>query len=92
LTDPAVLAHLTPLALDETKVTPGLLGFVVFAVLGVATWFLLRNMTQQFKKVDFPEEPVSGPDDPAKPEGFNVQESAEQETTAAHRPGDSHRA
>ncbi|GAA1974762.1 hypothetical protein [Kitasatospora viridis] len=44
------------LALDESKVTPGLLGFVVFAVLGVATWFLLKSMNSRFKKIDFAEE------------------------------------
>ncbi|MFF4344142.1 hypothetical protein ACFY00_29955 [Kitasatospora sp. NPDC001540] len=45
------------LALDEAKVTPGLLGFVVFAVLGVATWFLLKSMNARFKKIDFVEQP-----------------------------------
>ncbi|MFJ5923158.1 hypothetical protein ACIQF6_11185 [Kitasatospora sp. NPDC092948] len=45
------------LALDETKVTPGLLGFVVFAVLGIATWFLLKSMNARFKKIDFTEQP-----------------------------------
>ncbi|KDN83230.1 hypothetical protein KCH_47120 [Kitasatospora cheerisanensis KCTC 2395] len=45
------------LALDETKVTPGLLGFVVFAALGIATWFLLKSMNARFKKIDFTEQP-----------------------------------
>ncbi|MEV4556960.1 hypothetical protein AB0K51_08160 [Kitasatospora sp. NPDC049285] len=45
------------LALDETKVTPGLLGFVVFAALGIATWFLLKSMNARFKKIDFVEQP-----------------------------------
>ncbi|PYC82757.1 hypothetical protein C7C46_10455 [Streptomyces tateyamensis] len=45
------------LAVDDAKVTPGLLGFVVFAVLGVATWFLLKSMNSRFKKIDFIEEP-----------------------------------
>ncbi|RKT16170.1 hypothetical protein BX285_0496 [Streptomyces sp. 1114.5] len=45
------------LAVDDAKVTPGLLGFVVFAALGVATWFLAKSMNRQFKKVDFVEEP-----------------------------------
>jgi hypothetical protein len=48
------LAHL---ALDENKVTPGILGFLIFLALGAATWFLLKNMNRQFKKVDFVEEP-----------------------------------
>ncbi|MFE4515233.1 hypothetical protein ACFRMQ_13720 [Kitasatospora sp. NPDC056783] len=52
------LVHLAAdLAVDDSKVTPGLLGFVVFAALGVATWFLAKSMNRQFKKVDFVEEP-----------------------------------
>ncbi|WP_316526547.1 hypothetical protein [Kitasatospora brasiliensis] len=52
------LVHLAAdLAVDDAKVTPGLLGFVVFAALGVATWFLAKSMNRQFKKVDFVEEP-----------------------------------
>ncbi|GAA3028279.1 hypothetical protein ACFVUY_31275 [Kitasatospora sp. NPDC058063] len=45
------------LAVDDAKVTPGLLGFLVFAALGVATWFLAKSMNRQFKKVDFVEQP-----------------------------------
>ncbi|MET8541401.1 MULTISPECIES: hypothetical protein [unclassified Kitasatospora] len=52
------LVHLAAdLAVDDAKVTPGLLGFVVFAALGVATWFLAKSMNRQFKKVDFVEQP-----------------------------------
>ncbi|WP_030236613.1 hypothetical protein [Streptomyces sp. NRRL S-350] len=55
---PVNLVHLAAdLAVDDAKVTPGLLGFVVFAALGVATWFLVKSMNRQFKKVDFVEEP-----------------------------------
>ncbi|MCC9310834.1 MULTISPECIES: hypothetical protein [Kitasatospora] len=51
------LSHaVVTLAVDDNKVTPGLLGFVVFAVLGVATWFLLKSMNSRFKKIDFVEE------------------------------------
>jgi hypothetical protein len=48
-----------PLAkeLDENKVTPGLLGFVVFAALAVAVWRLVKSMNHHMGKVDFPEEP-----------------------------------
>ncbi|MFF2041344.1 hypothetical protein ACFVVX_13010 [Kitasatospora sp. NPDC058170] len=52
--------NLTSLAADlvpDEKVTPGLLGFVVFAALGVATWFLVKSMNKQFKRVNFVEEP-----------------------------------
>ncbi|MFE5583638.1 hypothetical protein [Kitasatospora sp. NPDC056531] len=55
---PVNLVHFAAdLAVDDAKVTPGLLGFVVFAALGVATWFLAKSMNRQFKKVDFVEEP-----------------------------------
>ncbi len=58
MSTPVNLTHAAAsLALDETKVTPGLLGFVVFAVLGVATWFLLKSLNSRLKRVDFAEEP-----------------------------------
>lgn len=47
-------------ALDEDKVSPGLLGFTVVAVLAVATWILLRSMTKQLKRVDFEEKDNRG--------------------------------
>lgn len=50
--------HLVHLAdLDENKVTPGLLGFVVFALIGGATWLLMRSMNKQLKRVDFDTAP-----------------------------------
>jgi len=33
------------------NVTPGLLGFVVFAVMAVALVFLLKSMNKQFRKI-----------------------------------------
>lgn len=45
-------------ALEEDKVTPGLLGFTVVAVLAAATWLLLRSMNKQIKRVNFEEAPV----------------------------------
>ncbi|GGO83025.1 hypothetical protein [Wenjunlia tyrosinilytica] len=52
-------AHLVALAgdLDQNKVTPGVLGFIVFAVIGAAVWFLMKSMNKQFTKVNFEEEP-----------------------------------
>ena len=50
-------------AVDESKVNPGVLGFLVVALLGVATWLLIRSMNRQLRKVDFEEEERSGPDD-----------------------------
>lgn len=49
---------------DPERVTPGLLGFTVVVLLGLATWGLLRSMTRQLRKVDFVEEPPPVPGDP----------------------------
>ena len=48
-------------AVDESNVNPGLLGFVVVAVLGVATWLLIRSMNRQIKKIDLPDDPSDEP-------------------------------
>lgn len=50
---------------DEDKVTPGVLGFIVFAVMALAVWGLMRSMNRHMNKVDFkesadPKAPVSG--------------------------------
>ena len=47
-------------AVDESKVNPGVLGFLVVALLGVATWLLIRSMHKQLGKVDFEERDVEG--------------------------------
>jgi hypothetical protein len=61
LTSPAQTAvvQALPLAkdLDENKVTPGVLGFVVFAVMGLAVWMLMKSMHRHMQKVDFEEAP-----------------------------------
>ncbi|MFB7867266.1 MULTISPECIES: hypothetical protein [unclassified Streptomyces] len=54
------LTQLAPLAakeLDENKVTPGVLGFVVFAVLALAVWGLMKSMNRHMHKIDFAEAP-----------------------------------
>jgi hypothetical protein len=43
-----VLAAAAP---ASSSVTPGLLGFVVFAVMAVALVFLLKSMNKQFRKI-----------------------------------------
>ncbi len=48
------MTHLVTLAeLDEDKVTPGVLGFIVFAVMALAVWGLMRSMSRHMGKVDF---------------------------------------
>lgn len=52
-------AELLPLAeeLTEEKVSPGVLGFIVFAVIGLAVWMLMKSMYRHMNKVDFQESP-----------------------------------
>ncbi|WP_327289032.1 hypothetical protein [Streptomyces sp. NBC_01198] len=45
---------------NQDKVTPGLLGFVIFAVLAFGLWMLMKNMGKQMKKIDFEEQPEAG--------------------------------
>ena len=53
----AAAAAATP---ASDNVTPGVLGFLVVAAMGVALFFLLRSMNKQFRKItpeaDKPEE------------------------------------
>jgi hypothetical protein len=53
---------LVPLAqeLNQDKVTPGLLGFVIFAVIALGLWALMKNMGKQMKKINFEEQPPPG--------------------------------
>ncbi|MEU8591552.1 hypothetical protein AB0C59_31830 [Streptomyces sp. NPDC048664] len=49
-----VMTHLVPLAeVDQNKVTPGVLGFIVFAVMALAVWGLMKSMNRHMGKVDF---------------------------------------
>ncbi|WP_243274590.1 hypothetical protein SALCHL_004258 [Streptomyces albus subsp. chlorinus] len=62
------LVQVLPLAakdLDENKVTPGVLGFVVFAVIGLAVWMLMKSMNKHMNRVNFDEEPEREPGAPA---------------------------
>jgi hypothetical protein len=59
------LVHLAEL--DNDKVTPGLLGFVVFAAIAAGLWLLMKSMGKHMKKVDFTEEPPAAPPSPREP-------------------------
>ncbi|RKS80702.1 hypothetical protein CLV35_0168 [Motilibacter peucedani] len=48
---------------DESKVTPGVLGFLVVALLGVVLVLLLRSMTRHLGKVRFDEDDVAREDE-----------------------------
>lgn len=43
------------LAVESDQVAPGLLGFLVVAAIGLATWFLIKSMNKQLSKIDFEE-------------------------------------
>ncbi|MHB9859451.1 hypothetical protein [Streptomyces sp. YIM S03343] len=53
------VTHLVPLAkeVDQNKVTPGVLGFIVFAVMALAVWGLMKSMSKHMGKVDFKTDP-----------------------------------
>lgn len=53
------MTHVATLAkeLDENKVTPGVLGFLVFAALAVGVWALMKSMNRHMGRVNFEEEP-----------------------------------
>jgi hypothetical protein len=36
--------------LDPNQVSPGLLGFIIVCVIGLATWFLCRNMAKHLRR------------------------------------------
>ncbi|WP_328537006.1 hypothetical protein [Streptomyces sp. NBC_00344] len=56
------LTHLVPLAkeVDDNKVTPGLLGFLIFAALAVGVWLLMKSMNRHMGRVTFKEAPLPG--------------------------------
>ncbi|WP_030903417.1 hypothetical protein [Streptomyces sp. NRRL F-5126] len=53
----AVTNMVTLAEVNQDKVTPGLLGFVVFAVLAVGVWQLMKSMNRHMARVDFTEKP-----------------------------------
>ncbi|MBJ6644121.1 hypothetical protein ACWDLL_27265 [Streptomyces griseoincarnatus] len=64
------MTHLVPLAkeFDEDKVTPGVLGFIVFAVMALAVWGLMKSMNRHMGRVNFAEADDKAPADTAAPE------------------------
>ncbi|MBW8701221.1 hypothetical protein MBT84_16580 [Streptomyces sp. MBT84] len=48
------MTHLVTFAeVDQNKVTPGVLGFIVFAAMALAVWRLMKSMNKHMGKVDF---------------------------------------
>ncbi len=59
----ASLAIASVLAVDDDRVAPGLIGFLVVAALGVATWLLIKSMNKQIRKIDFEGPETAGDED-----------------------------
>ncbi|WP_232840586.1 hypothetical protein [Streptomyces sp. Go-475] len=53
------MTHLVSFAkeVDEDKVTPGVLGFIVFAAMALAVWALMKSMSRHMSRVDFTQVP-----------------------------------
>lgn len=64
---------------DEDKVTPGVLGFIVFAAMALAVWALMKSMSKHMNKVDFKE----SPDEDASGDSASGDGTAGKETAAA---------
>ncbi|MER5767636.1 hypothetical protein [Streptomyces sp. NPDC001985] len=47
--------------LDKNKVTPGVLGFLVFAALAVGVWFLMKSLNRHMGRIDFEEARTPAP-------------------------------
>ena len=55
-----VLAAVAASSPSSNDVTPGVLGFLVVAVMGIALVFLLRSMNKQFRKIEPKADAVPG--------------------------------
>ena len=63
----ALLAGMLSQAPPADKVTPGLLGFLVIAALGVVTYLLWRSMNRQLRKGDFGDRPEDSDEERPQP-------------------------
>jgi len=65
----AVVAASSP---PSDDVTPGVLGFLVVAAIGVALVFLLRSMNKQFRKIAPKDDETAVPGDAGSKPGPNA--------------------
>jgi hypothetical protein len=77
VTHPAHVVGVVVRAVADSSVSPGVLGFVVVALLGVATWLLLRSMNRQIRKIDIPQDESRPPTD-----GVDGDDSSDRERSA----------
>jgi hypothetical protein len=82
------MTHLVSFAkeVDEDKVTPGVLGFIVFAAMALAVWALMKSMSRHMNRVDFTQVPDPRPEQPEPAEQAAPEESAESAASAGKKP------
>ena len=80
-----VLAAVAASSSASNDVTPGVLGFLVVAAMGVALVFLLKSMNKQFRKIT-PKTEGTGSEGPIGPEGAVGSEPGQNETSAQEAP------
>ena len=73
--------------LDPNKVSPGLLGFIIVVIIGIAVWFLARSMAKQLRKldanrVDDPEQSEADGAETSEAEDVAVKNAAAKNTAA----------
>jgi len=67
-----VAAAAVRLAVDDNDVSPGVLGFLVVALLGGATYLLIRSMNRQIGRIDLPDDADDGDDADGSDDGGDL--------------------
>lgn len=77
------MTHLVSFAkeVDEDKVTPGVLGFIVFAAMALAVWALMKSMSRHMNRVDFTQVPDPKADQPEETPADGNADAAEAESS-----------
>ena len=81
-----VLAAVAASSPSSDDVTPGVLGFLVVAVMGIALVFLLKSMNKQFRKIEPKPEGTTGLEGGKGFEGAEGSKPGQSETSAPDAP------
>jgi hypothetical protein len=83
------MTHLVSFAkeVDEDKVTPGVLGFIVFAAMALAVWALMKSMSRHMNRVDFAQAPDPEAEQPEQSAAEPSRAEGEAETAEAEPSG-----
>jgi hypothetical protein len=81
-----VLAAVAASSSASNDVSPGVLGFLVVAAMGVALVFLLKSMNKQFRKIEPKPEGTTGLEGAKGSEGAEGSKPGRSETPAPDAP------